>query len=60
MISILVALVIAGVVLYLFNALIPMDARFKMVINALVGLFLFLYVLNVLGVWEGGGKLFNS
>lgn len=60
MISILVALVVAGVVLYLFNALIPMDARFKMVINALVGLFLFLYVLHVLGIWSGGAKFFNS
>lgn len=60
MIGILVVLVIAGVLLYLLNSLIPMDARFKMVINVLVGLFLFLYVLSVLGVWHGGDRLFNS
>ena len=60
MITILVTLIVAGVLLYLLNYLIPMDAKFKMVINVLVGLFLFLYVLNVLGIWEGGSKLFNS
>jgi hypothetical protein len=59
MISLLVALVVAGVLLYLLNALIPMDPKFKMVINALVALFLFLYVLNVLGIWDGGGKFFS-
>ncbi len=53
MISILVVLVIAGVLLYLLNALIPMDPKFKMVINVLAALFLFLYCLQVLGVWSG-------
>ena len=52
MISILVVLVIAGVALYVLNALVPMDGRFKLVINALVCLFLFLYVLDVLGLWS--------
>lgn len=60
MIDILVVLVIAGVVLYLFNALVPLDAKFRMVINVLVGLFLFLYVLQVLGVWHGGARLFHG
>lgn len=57
MISILVVLVIAGVLLYLLNYLVPMDPKFKMVINVLVALFLFLYVLSVLGVWHGGDRL---
>ena len=43
-ISILVTLVIAGVVLYLLNTLVPMDGRFKTAINVLVGLFLFLWI----------------
>lgn len=59
MIEILVALIIAGVLLYLLNVLVPMDARIKTVINVLVGLFLFLYVLHVLGIWDGGAKLFS-
>lgn len=53
MISLLVALVIAGVIVYLVNALVPLDAKFKTVINVLVGLFLFLYTLQVLGLWHG-------
>ena len=53
MIQIIVILIIAGVLLYLLNALVPMDGRFKMAINVLVGLFLFLYVLQVLGLWHG-------
>lgn len=57
MISIIVVLIIAGVLLYLLNALVPMDSRFKLAINVLVGLFLFLYVLSVLGVWHGGDAL---
>ena len=52
MISLLVTLVIVGVVLYLLNALVPMDGRIKMVINVLVCLFLFLYLLDVLGLWS--------
>lgn len=53
MISILVVLVIVGVVLYLLNTLVPMDSRIKTVINCLVFLFVFLWVLQVLGVWSG-------
>lgn len=53
MISILVALVIAGVLLYLLNVLVPMDQRIKTVINVLVCLFLFLYILSAFGIWHG-------
>lgn len=53
MISILVALVIAGVLLWLLNTLVPMAPPFKTVINVLVCLFLFLYVLSALGIWSG-------
>lgn len=59
MISVIVALIVAGVLVWLFNSLVPMDARFKMVINALIGLFLLLYVLNALGIWSGGAKLLS-
>lgn len=52
MISLLVALVIAGVAVYLLNALVPLDARFKTAINVIIGLFLFLYMLQALGIWR--------
>ena len=50
MISLLVVLIIVGVVLYLLNVLIPMDARIKTVINVLAGLFIFLYILDAFGL----------
>lgn len=52
MIQLLVVLAIAGVVVWLFNYLIPMDAKFKTVINVLIGLFLFLYVLDAFGLFS--------
>ena len=55
MISIIVMLIVVGVVLYLLNVLVPMDGRFKTAINVLVGLFLFLYILQALGIWSGSG-----
>jgi len=48
LVTILVVLVIAGVLLYLLNVLIPMDAKFKTVINVLVALVLFLWVVGLL------------
>lgn len=46
--TLLVVLVIVGVLLYLFNALVTMDARIKTVINVLVLLGVFLYCISVL------------
>lgn len=54
MITILVILVVAGVLLYLLNTLVPMDGRIKTAINAIVLLFIFLFILDVLGIWDGG------
>lgn len=50
MIQLLVVLAVAGVVVWLFNYLIPMDAKFKTVINVLIGLFLFLFILDAFGL----------
>jgi uncharacterized protein YhhL (DUF1145 family) len=57
MISLIVALIIAGALLYLLNALVPMDPKFKTAINVLVALVLFLYCLQVLGIWNSGIRL---
>lgn len=54
MISILVFLVIVGILLYLVNAILPMPQWVKQVINALAILFIFLYVLDVLGLYHTG------
>lgn len=53
MISLLVTLVIVGVILWLLNTLVPMDGRIKTIINVLVCLFLFLYILQFFGIWSG-------
>ena len=48
LIQLIVVLVVVGVIVYLANALLPIDARFKLVINCLIGLALFLYVVSAL------------
>ena len=53
MIQLLVVLVIAGVILYLLNTLVPMEGRFKTAINVIVGLMVFLWILQVFGLWHG-------
>ncbi|MGJ0510251.1 MAG: Thivi_2564 family membrane protein [Methylocystis sp.] len=47
-ITILIVLVIAGVLLYLLNVLIPLDPKIRTVINVLVGLVLFLWIVGLL------------
>lgn len=50
MIYLLFILVVCGVVVYLVNNLIPMDSRFRLVINCLIGLILLWYVLSFFGM----------
>jgi hypothetical protein len=56
-IQLLVVLVVIGVVLYLVNTLIPMDARIKTIINVVVILCVCLWLLQVFGIF--GGSLGN-
>lgn len=55
LIGLIVMLAVVGVLLYLFNLLVPIEGRIKQVIIALVGLLIFLYILQALGV-VGGPK----
>lgn len=50
LISLIVALVVVGVVMYLINAYIPMDATIKKLLNAVVIIFLILWLLQGLGL----------
>jgi len=54
MVQFLVLLVIAGVVIWLVNTLVPMDPKFKMVFNAIIGIALLLWVLSFFGLLPGG------
>lgn len=59
----LIAIVaIAAVVLYVFTALIPLPAKWANVLYAVVGLFLFLYLLSALTGWHGfaGGPVIRQ
>ena len=49
LITILVVIIILGTVLWLVNYLVPLDPKFKTVINVLAGVFLLIWLL-----WEFG------
>lgn len=53
MIQILVVLIIAGALLWLVNYLIPMDPKFKTVVNVVAAILLLLWLLQVFGLWSG-------
>jgi hypothetical protein len=50
MITLLLTLMFVGVGLYFFNKMVTMDANIKSVINAIVLICVFLYVLQFFGV----------
>lgn len=53
MIHILVIIVIAGFILWLANFLIPMDPKFKTVLNVVAVVLLLLYILYAFGLIGG-------
>jgi hypothetical protein len=50
-IQLLIILIVIGVILYLVNTLIPMDARIKTIINVIVILCVCLWLLQVFGIF---------
>ncbi|HTU16742.1 MAG TPA: Thivi_2564 family membrane protein [Gemmataceae bacterium] len=50
MISILVALVIVGFLLWLVNTYVPMDGKFKQIFNVLAVLVVVVWIIRELGV----------
>ena len=54
MIQLIVLLVFIGVGLYLLNTLVPMDPKIKTVINVLVFLCVFLWLMDAFGFFAGG------
>jgi hypothetical protein len=59
-VQIIIVLAVVGVVVYLFNTFVTMDGRFKNAINALVGLAVFLWILDTLFGWGWFGSLSPS
>ena len=53
LITFLITLMLVGVGLYLLNTLVPMDGKIKTVINVVVVVAVFLYILSSFGVLSG-------
>ncbi len=50
--TILLVLIVVGVVLWLINKYIPMDATVKKILNAVVIIILVIWLLKAFGIWE--------
>ncbi len=57
MIHLFAILIVLGVVLYLINAVVPMEPWVKTIINALAALFIALWLLQAFGLYSGFPKL---
>lgn len=51
MFSLIIVLILVGVGLYLLNTMVPMDSKIKTVINVLILLCVFLYVVEAFGLF---------
>lgn len=49
--TILVVLIVAGVILYLINRYVPMDATIKMILNIVVVIIIIVWLLKATGIW---------
>ena len=51
LITVLVVLIIVGVILWLINSYIPMDAKIKKILNIVVVIFVIIWLLQALGAF---------
>ncbi len=52
LLSLIVVLVIIGILMYLINAFIPMDANIKRILNVAVIVFLVIWMMTAFGLME--------
>jgi len=57
LLTIIILLVVVGVVLYLINRFIPMDAKIKTILNWVVVIILIVFLLKAFGVWTYLGRV---
>lgn len=55
--NVLLTLIVAGVLLWLVNTYIPMDAKIKQVLNVVAIIAVVLWVLNVFGLFSSLGAI---
>ncbi|MBU2570691.1 MAG: hypothetical protein KJ725_11820 [Gammaproteobacteria bacterium] len=53
LVSVVIALVVVGLLLWLVNSYIPMDGRIKQILNIVVIIAVILWLLSVFGVLSG-------
>lgn len=54
-VSLILTLIVVGVLLWLVNAFIPMDAKIKQILNVVVVILVIVWLLYAFGVLGGGG-----
>jgi hypothetical protein len=57
LISLVLALIVVGVLLWLINTLIPMDGTIKKILNVVVIIAVVLWLLKVFGLLQGIGNI---
>jgi len=57
LLTLIIVIVVVGVVLYLINKFIPMDAKIKTILNWVVVIVLIIFLLKALGVWAYLGRV---
>ncbi len=50
MLAIVISLIVIGLLLYVINAFIPMDAKIKQILNIVIVIFVILWLLREFGV----------
>ena len=51
LVTVVITLIVVGVLLWLVNTYIPMDAKIKKIINVVVVIAVIIWLLRVFGVW---------
>ena len=57
LITVVLALIVVGVLLWLINKYIPMDGKIKNILNIVVVIAVVIWLLNVFGVLGHGGEI---
>jgi hypothetical protein len=57
LLSVLLVLIIVGVILWLINAYIPMDAKIKTILNIVAVIIVIIWLLHILGAFTYFGNI---
>lgn len=52
LLSLILVLVVVGIVMYLINSYVPMQANIRKILNVAVVIFVIIWLLQALGIWS--------